>query len=327
MKTIIYTGVDIPPLLRVIMKAYSLGDVNIIANNIYDYYILGLRILHETDNAILLLSKLTGTDSYIYQDILKKFGVKNNIPTTDAKIAISIFREQRLKKEQNFISIYRELSKALELKTNVLPLTDGKISAIVKTGEGEISLLQYFLAKKGFNVKKVEFEGLGKVKPFDQIQSLAKSSESLMIIANDPLSIIPIIKNDDIKESVKKCEGHVSVISPPITSKSAALLQTLNVEPTPLGIAKMFEECIDTFVIDQRDEDFRSQIELLKMEVIATELHATEAEYEGVIPKPILDLIQLEAKKPPVVTGLMKGIQKIKKAIGPQEKPKEENQL
>ncbi|MFB0563177.1 MAG: 2-phospho-L-lactate transferase CofD family protein [Candidatus Lokiarchaeia archaeon] len=324
MKTIIYAGTELPPILRVIIKAYSLSDVNIIANNIHDYYISGLRILHETDNAVLLLSKLKeGIDSYIYQQILEKFGIKVDIPTPDAKIAISIFREGRLKNNHNFMNIYRELSKVLELKTNVIPFTDGEISATVKTGEGEISLLKYFLAKKEFNVKKVEFEGLDKAKSFDQVNNMIKGSESVLIIPNDPVSIIPILKNQYIEEAMKNCEGHIIVISPPIFPKSAPLLQTLDIEPTPLGIAKMFEEHIDTFVIDQIHADFKSQIELLKMEVIATELHETEAEYENVIPKTILDLIQLETKKPSVIAGLKKRVQKIIGAIGPPEKPKE----
>ncbi len=324
MKTIIYSGTEIPPILRVMVKAYSLSDVTIVANNIHDYYVSGLKILHETDNAILLLSKLKeGIDSYIFQDILEKFGVDVYIPTSDAKIAISIFREGRLKNNNNFISIYRELSKVLQLKTNVIPFTEGGISATVKTGEGECSLLEYFLVKKEFNVKKVEFGGLDKAKPFDQVKSVIKGSESVLIVSNDPVSIIPIMWDKDIQEAMEKCEGHISVISPPITPKSESLLQALDIEPTPLGIAKMFEEHIDTLVIDHSHQDFKSQIELLKMEVIATELHQTEAEYEGVIPKPILDLIALETKKPSVITGLMKGVKRIKGALGPPEKTKE----
>nr|MDO8091371.1 2-phospho-L-lactate transferase CofD family protein [Candidatus Sigynarchaeota archaeon] len=323
MKTIIYSGAELPPILRVIVKVYSLSDVNIIANNIHDYNISGLKIMHESDNVLLLLSKgIEGQDSFTCQEILEKLGAKVNIPTSDAKIALSIFREGRLKRSQNLVNIYRELSKKLQIKPNIIPFTDDKISATVKTGEGEISLLEYFLAKKDINVREVELEGIDKAKPFDQIVNTIKNSESVLIIPNDPVSIIPIMKNKDIQETLKKCEGQITVISPPITPKSTRLLQTLDIEPSPLGVAKMCEECIDTFIINTSQQDFKPKIEPLKMEVLTTELHETEAEYENVIPKLILDLFQLEIEKPSVITEIKKGVKKIKEVIGASEKSK-----
>ncbi|MEM2957544.1 MAG: 2-phospho-L-lactate transferase CofD family protein [Candidatus Jordarchaeaceae archaeon] len=325
MKTIIYAGAELPPILRVMSKAYSLSDVTIVANNIHDYYLSGLKIMHETDNAILLLSKFKeGIDSYTLQGILEKFGVKTSIPTSDAKIGIAFYREGKLKNDRDLVSIHRDLCKALQLKTSVIPFTDREVTATVKAGEGEMSLLEYFTAKKEFNVKKLELEGMEKIKPFEQVVKVIKDSESILIMPNDPVSIIPLIKNKNIQEAIEKCQGHVTAICPPITRKSTLLLETLGIEPTPLGVAKTFEEHIDTFLVERNYQDLKPQMELLKMEVVATDLYETEAEYGNTIPKPIQELFPLETKAPPVITGLKKGVQKIGKILGTPEKTKEQ---
>jgi 2-phospho-L-lactate transferase/gluconeogenesis factor (CofD/UPF0052 family) len=195
------------------------------------------------------------------------------------------------------------------------------MSAKVKTEDGGISLLEYFLAKKEIYAKKVELGN--KAKLHEQVGGIIKDSESVLIVSNDPVSIIPIIKNKDVQEAMKKCEGHITVISPLITSKSASLLNALGIQPNPLGVAKMFEEHIDTFIMDTSYQDFKPQIEQLKMEVITTKMYKTEYEYDNTIPKPILALFPLEPAKPLVLRALRRGVKMIRDIIGVPEKPKE----
>lgn len=320
MKSIIYSGVEPPPLLRLIVNAYSLEDVNIIANNVHDYYIAGVRILHETDNVFLLLLKVKeGLRSYMCQNVLEELGVKSSIPTSDAKIAVSLVRGKF--KNNNFASVYREICKEFQIKANLIPFTSGEISANVNTEIGELSLLEYFLAKKEIKVQKVEFPGLDKVKPHEQVGSIIRGSESVLIMPNDPVSIIPIIKNKTVQEAMKNCEGHVAFISPPITSKSAALLKALDITPTHLGVAKLLEELIDTFIMDTNYQDLKPQIEKLKMEVITTKLEKTE--YDDTLPKLILTLFPLEPEKPSVLKALRRGVKMLRDVMGAPEKPKE----
>ncbi|MEM2143986.1 MAG: 2-phospho-L-lactate transferase CofD family protein, partial [Candidatus Jordarchaeaceae archaeon] len=255
MRSIIYSGVEPPPLLRLIVNNYALDDINIIANNVHDYYVAGIRILHETDNVLLLLLRVKeGLRSHICQNVLEELGVKSSIPTPDAKIAVSLVRE-KFKNNNNFANVYRELCKEFQIKANLIPFTSGEISAKVKTEIGELSLLEYLLAKKEIKVQKVEFTGLDKVKPHEQVGSLIRGSESVLIMPNDPVSIIPIIKNKTVQEAMKNCEGHVAVISPPITSRSVALLKALDIAPTPLGGAELFEGLVDTFIMDISCQD------------------------------------------------------------------------
>jgi 2-phospho-L-lactate transferase/gluconeogenesis factor (CofD/UPF0052 family) len=164
---------------------------------------------------------------------------------------------------------------------------------------------------------------MNKAKPYEQVGSTIRESESVLIVPDNPVSIIPIIKDKDVQEAMKKCEGHITFISPIITYKSESLLKALGIQPTPLGVAKMFKERIDTFIMDTSYQDFKTQIEQLKMEVITTKLNKTEAEYENVIPKSILALFPLEPLKPLVLRALRRGVKMIRDIIGVPEKPKE----
>lgn len=324
MKSIIYSGVEPPPLLRVIVNAYSLQDVNIIANNVHDYYIAGIRIFHETDNLLLLLLKVKeGLRSHICQDVLGELGVKSNIPTSDAKIAVSLFREAKFKNSNNSANVYREICKEFQINANLIPFTSGEISAKVKTEIGELSLLEYFLAKKEINIQKVEFTGLDKAKPHEQIGNIIRGSEYVLIMPNDPVSIIPITKNKTVQDAMKNCEGHVTIISPPITSRSASLLKALDIQPTPLGVAKLFEELVDTFIIDTGYQEIKPQIEKLKIEVITTKLEKTDYEYDSTLPKAIQTLFPLESGKPSVIRTLKKGVKMLRDVIGSQKSTEE----
>ena len=323
MPVILYGGFEVHPFLRGIVQNYITEDLVVVANTVHDYMFSGLRICYEADNLILAASKiggLKGGERYACYSLLEKMGESAFPPVPEEMLAFSIFRHGVLQKGASLDEAFERLCGSIRLGFMVIPITEDMPSIRVKADGKNMRLLEFLLSKE--EGKRVgEARADWEFKPLKRALNVMRSSESILIVLSDPISILPTIRNEDVRNTLRNCEGEITLICPPISPKSRQVLNALKIEASPLGVARVFEGLTDRIFIDDAYADLKREISSLDVEVITVNI--SQASLEGQIPKAILEAIPLRRKRAAAIRGLVKTVkEEITKAIG-QEKEEE----
>jgi LPPG:FO 2-phospho-L-lactate transferase len=92
------------------------------------------------------------------------------------------------------------------------------------------------------------------------------SSDTIIVCPSNPfISIGPILAVPGIREAVRHAEATVVAVSPvvggqAIKGPTAAMLGQLGHEVSAAGVAAMYADILDTFILDIRDEALRCRV-------------------------------------------------------------------
>jgi LPPG:FO 2-phospho-L-lactate transferase len=156
-------------------------------------------------------------------------------------------------------------------------MTNDKFETRIKVEDGSIHFEEYFV-KRGSKEKVlgVEFAGAESAKPSPQVIDSIMDADTVIICPSNPIvSIGTILSIDGIRDALKKTSGTVVGISPivagtPIKGPADKLLRGLGFEVSAFGVAKLYADFLDTFVIDNIDGAEKSRIESLGIRVKVT---------------------------------------------------------
>ena len=113
-----------------------------------------------------------------------------------------------------------------------------------------------------------------KVKPSAGIIDAIKNSEAVIIGPSNPItSILPILSLDGVREALK--DTYVIAVSPIIGNDSVSgpaskFMKALDIDVSAVGVASLYDDFLDTFVIDNKDNDKKVEINQIVNKVITT---------------------------------------------------------
>jgi LPPG:FO 2-phospho-L-lactate transferase len=189
-------------------------------------------------------------------------------------LATHLFRTGLLGKGLKLSEITALITKSLELKVKILPMTDDKFETRILTREGLIHFEEYFV-KNGCQdaVLGVEFVGADVAKPVAGVVESIFDSELVIVCPSNPVvSIGTILSVKGIREALRETDARRVAVSPivagaPIKGPADKLLRALGLEVSAFSVAKLYADFLDVFVIDVADAEERGRIEQLGMEV------------------------------------------------------------
>jgi LPPG:FO 2-phospho-L-lactate transferase len=94
--------------------------------------------------------------------------------------------------------------------------------------------------------------------------------------SNPVVSIGTILSVDGVREALKRTSAQVVGVSPivagaPIKGPADKLMRGLGFEVSAFSVAQLYADFLDTFVIDTKDAEEKSQIEQLGIKVKVTD--------------------------------------------------------
>ena len=101
-----------------------------------------------------------------------------------------------------------------------------------------------------------------------------KSSDAVIIGPSNPVtSISPILSLEGVREALK--DTYVVAVSPIIGSDSVSgpaskFMKALGIDVSSVGVASLYEDFLDTMVIDNKDEDKKVLVNQIINKVIVT---------------------------------------------------------
>lgn len=257
-------------------------DLTVIANTGDDIELLGLHISPDIDIVAYTLAGIVDEekgwgirgDTFCCLSMLSKYGQDTWFNLGDQDLATHIYRTNRLKQGVTLKQVTSEICSALGLKIKLLPMTNDKFQTYIKTGTGTIHFEEYFV-KRQFRdeVLGVEFSGAEKANPAPEVLEALFEAEMVVVCPSNPIvSIGTILAVAGVRDALRQTEARVVGVSPivggvPIKGPADKLMRGLGLEVSAFGVAKLYSDFLDAFVVDSVDAAEKSRIEQLGIDV------------------------------------------------------------
>jgi len=193
----------------------------------------------------------------------------------DRDFATCLHRTVRLASGSSLSQATDELARRLGVRARILPMSDDEVRTVIATADGRsLDFQEYFVKERTSpEVVGLTFSGMSVASPAPGVLASIAEAHMVVLCPSNPLvSIGPILGISGVRDALR-AHPRVVAISPII--KGAALkgpadrmLLSLGQEASAAGVARLYEDFADVFVVDASDGDQVARIE-------ATGLRAT----------------------------------------------------
>jgi LPPG:FO 2-phospho-L-lactate transferase len=297
-------GVGAARFLTGLSRIVKEEDLSVIVNTGDDIELFGLHISPDVDIVAYTLAGIVDEakgwgvmgDTFQCLEMLKAYGFDTWFGLGDRDLATHLYRTESLKKGYTLTQITREISSVLGLKTKILPMTDDLFETRVRTSEGSIHFEEYFVRRQAKDdVLGIEFVGVATTKPAPGVLDAILDAEIVVVCPSNPVvSIGTILAVNGVRDALKRTNARVVGISPivagkPIKGPADKMLRCLGFEVSAYGVAKLYSDFLDTFVIDTKDTESKSRTENLGVNVKVTNTVMKSLEDKVALAKVVLE--------------------------------------
>ncbi len=297
MITILSGGTGTPKLLQGIIQIINPKKLTIIANTLENSYFSGVCVAADIDTILYTLSGIINEktwygiadDTFITHETLKEIGCGETLKIGDRDRAFKIQKTLLLDKNplSKAVDIQR---KALGIESLIIPMSNEESYIKIKTDEGEMDFHEFLVERRGEpEVHDLIYQN---VEPSPGIIESIEDADMVVIGPSNPVtSIGPIISMDDVVDALKK--SYVTAVSPiigdvPVSGPAAKFMSALGHEVSCLGVAAMYHDFLDKFIIDLEDTKYQKKIEKLISEVVVTNTNMKNIEDKMMLARSIL---------------------------------------
>ncbi len=260
-------------------------DITIIANTGDDIELFGLRICPDIDTVTYTLAGVinqeTGWglkgDTFECLKWLESYGEASWFNLGDRDLATHIFRTNELRRGRSLSQVTDAVGRALGLRSTILPMTDAYTPTRVITDEGEMHFQEYFVRRRCEpRVRAIRFDNFESASPAPGVLDAILEADAVVICPSNPfISIGPILAVPGIRKALCKTRAMVIAITPIVGGKAlkgpaADMLRDLGHEVSARGVARMYSDLVDVFILDVTDAGSASDIQALGMRVLST---------------------------------------------------------
>lgn len=305
MITVLAGGVGAARFLTGLTPLVKPADLTVVVNTGDDINLFGLHISPDIDIVIYTLAGLVNDekgwglkdDTFNCLNMLKLFGAIDWFNLGDRDFATSILRTNMLKTGVPLSQIVAKISSDIGLKLKILPMTDDAVATYVQIPDGYVHFEEYMVKRAAKDpVLDVKFVGAETAKPAEGVIDAIMNSERVIICPSNPIvSIGTILSIPGVREALRKTCAKTVAVSPivagaPIKGPADKLLRGLGVEVSAFGVAKLYADFLDGFIIDSIDVAEKGRIEALGVKVIVGNTLMKDLVSKMALAKMVLDL-------------------------------------
>ncbi len=279
MITVLSGGTGTPKLLQGLKEIVDPADLTIIVNTLENNYFSGVYVSADIDTVLYTMSDMINDefwygvkgDTFITHERLEELGCGELLRIGDIDRATKIQKTQLMQK-YGLKKACEIQAKNMGIESNIIPMSEENSDIKIVTDIGELEFHD-FLIKYQSEPKVLDLK-FSNVRPADGIIDAIKNSEAVIIGPSNPItSISPILSLEGVREALK--ETYVIAVSPIIGSDAVSgpaskFMQALGVEVSSVGVANLYQDFLDNFVIDDKDSNMESQINQIVNKVTVT---------------------------------------------------------
>jgi len=271
-------GVGAARLLRGLLQAVPPESVTALVNTGDDHEFYGVHVSPDLDIVTYTLAErvdpergygLAG-DSFQVIETLGALGHPTWFRLGDRDLATCLHRTLRLRAGAGLAAITDEIRRAHGLALRILPMSEALCPTFVRLEGGAVVHFEEYLVRDGApdDVVGVDLSAAERAAPAPGVLDAIRAADAILICPSNPVvSIGPILAVRGVREAIAASGAPVVGISPiiggaPVKGPADRLLRGLGHEVSARGVAALYGELIDGYVLDTRDAAQLSDVEV-----------------------------------------------------------------
>jgi LPPG:FO 2-phospho-L-lactate transferase len=244
----------------------SAVELAVVANVGDDTDLHGLRVCPDIDALLYTLGGLIDADrgwgvrddTFTAHLMLARYGDPSWFSIGDADLATHVHRTRLLREGASLTDATAAMAAALGIDVRILPASDADHRTIVETDEGPMEFQEYFVRRR----QEPEVRGVrasGDAQPTSSVLAAIADADLLVIGPSNPIvSVGPILALPGVREAVAAASGARVAVSPIVGGRALKgpadrMLASLGHEASAVGVARLYADLVDRFVIDETD--------------------------------------------------------------------------
>jgi LPPG:FO 2-phospho-L-lactate transferase len=300
-------GVGAAKFLRGLVQSIPAQRLTVIVNTGDDEHFYGLHVSPDLDTVTYTLAGVVNVsngwgradESFHVLQALEQFYGKAWFSLGDRDLATHLYRTERLRDGASLAQVTVEIAQRLGVDAKVLPMSNDRVHTHVKLkGKPSMPFQEYFV-KGGAQgaVEAIELRGIEDATPADGVLAAITEAEAVILAPSNPfVSLGPILQLSGVRDSLKSVRSHVAAISPIVGGESVKgpageMMRGLGHEVSPLGVARLYQDFIGVFVLDEIDHRYVESIRQLGVKAIATDTIMTTSAKAAQLAEVVLEAI------------------------------------
>ena len=281
--------------------------LTIVVNTGDDETFHGLHVSPDLDTMLYTLAGLANPDTgwgiegetFNALGMLSRYGAETWFNLGDQDLATHLRRTEMLNAGATLSEVTAEFGRRLGVAHPIVPMSDAPVRTFLTTERGELAMQEYFVRHRSEPaVSAVAYRGAAKAGPAGEFAGALDDAGLVVLCPSNPLlSTGPILALPGVREALAtRREGRLRVAVSPIVGGAAVrgpaakIMRELGHEATSLGVARMYRDICDIFVVDEQDADLAPAIGQLGLEpLVAPTIMDTEEDKTG-LARRILEL-------------------------------------
>jgi LPPG:FO 2-phospho-L-lactate transferase len=288
--TVLAGGVGAARFLAGLAACVDPASITIVCNVGDDFEWHGLHIAPDIDTVIYTLAGLEGEggwglrdDSHVALDALGEIGGESWFGVGDRDLATHLHRTRMLRDGMTLAAATEALAQARGVRSTVLPVTNDPHPTVVVTDAGELPFQVYFVQRRASDpVHEIRLPGAAEARPAPGVLDAIQDAELVIIAPSNPfVSIEPILAVPSVRDALAHSPARRVAVSPiiggaAVKGPAADMLRTLGHEVSAPGVAALYRDLIDCFVLDAVDASLVPAVEALGMQAVAVDTMMTD---------------------------------------------------
>ena len=241
-------------------------ELTVVANVGDDVEMHGLLVCPDIDALLYTLSGLVDAergwgvraDTHTAHAMFERLGEPTWFTVGDADLATHAHRSRLMRDGATLTEATAAIASALGIVARILPATDDRHRTMLVTDEGTLEFQDYFVRRRQEpEVRSVRYEG--DARPAPAVLAAVREADLVVIGPSNPIvSIGPILALGGVDDAIRGAPAPVVAVSPIIAGRALKgpadrMLASLGHDATAAGVARMYADLAQRFVIDEAD--------------------------------------------------------------------------
>jgi LPPG:FO 2-phospho-L-lactate transferase len=282
-------------------------NLAVIVNTGDDFEHFGLHVAPDLDTVMYTLAGIANPatgwgvkdESWNMMSALARYGGPTWFQLGDRDLATHLLRTKWLKDGYPYNWVTAELCRRLGVRHKILPMSEDAVRTMIQTAAGELAFQDYFVQQRWQPVVTgIRFAGVEQAQPSREVINVVRNADVIIFCPSNPLiSLDPILALPNLRRIIVASRALKVGVSPivggeAVKGPAAKMMMELDMEVSPVGVARHLQDVLTAFVIDRVDQSYQEPITAMGLRTLVTTTVMRTHEDRVRLAREVLDLVK-----------------------------------